>query len=155
MTNNKPVYVNNTTDFKFLALGYEMPFLFEGREYKTLWHVVESNKYAHSDTIEIEGKKMMLAWYLLDLPIKEAVKITKERHATKEGYHQNISTILFNAVMARINTNEEFSRKLLETDSRRIVYASPLDTVWGGRNNRLGFLLEKVRESLLHNSIEA
>lgn len=127
----------------FLSNFYGSPFILDGKQYSTVEHFFQSQKFAGTKYEEYircletpaeaarEGKRR-------DLPLR------KDWEEVKEG-------VMYKGLIAKFTQNPALQIALLATKGEMLREVSPYDRYWGtGRDqtgkNRLGVLLVRLRD---------
>lgn len=132
--------------YGFLSNFYSSPTIIDGKEYPTNEHFFQSQKFVGNPEEE----------YILSLPTPaETAKEGKRRDfPLRPDWERVKEDVMLKGLLAKFEQNPVLKQKLLDTKGSNLRETSPYDKYWGtGRDmkgqNRLGFLLEKVREELL------
>ncbi|GAA6143444.1 NADAR family protein [Hydrogenophaga sp. 5NK40-0174] len=139
---------------------YDSPFTVDGQLYPTAEHFMMAEKAALFGDLATRSM-------VLDAPNPGAAKALgrQVRGFDESRWLANRLDIVIRANLAKFSQNQEMGEYLLQTGSRILVEASPVDSVWGiglahddddASNpnlwrglNLLGFALMKVRDTLV------
>lgn len=127
--------------------NYEIaPIIVNGLEYKTNEHYFQANKFSGADLEAVrqaptpdESKK--IAW---TLPLD------------RTEWEERKEAVMMQGLLYKFEQHPALLEKLLRTGNSRIVEESDSDMYWGGTlpgsKNRLGEMLEEIREKHLKNN---
>lgn len=125
----------------FLNNFYYSPFTIDGIEYKTVEHYYQAKKFAGDQFHQI----------IQTATPDEAKKLAHEFTCNEVEWSQVKDNIMREALEAKFSQHQELRQKLLDTGSSKLIEDSSRDPYWGGilegSKNRLGELLEELRES--------
>ena len=141
---------------------YESPFEVEGVVYKTAEHWMMAKK------AELFGDTEILEKIIQSKTPAEAKKLgRKVKNFDNDVWNENRCEIVVEGNRHKFTQNPEFKEFLLNTGSRILVEASPVDAIWGigmakdhkdiynpsawKGENLLGFALMEVRDLLNEN----
>lgn len=132
--------------YGFLCNFYKAPTIIDGKEYKTNEHFFQSQKFV--------GK--IQEQYIMDLETaRQSAREGKRRDfPLRKDWDEVKEDIMYKGLMAKFEQHPLLKKKLLETAGKSLFEVSPYDDYWGTYKdntgkNRLGILLERVREELL------
>ena len=131
--------------YGFLSNFYSAPMTINGKEYPTNEHFFQSQKFVGKPEEE----------YIIALPTPgDTAKEGKRRDfPLRSDWEKVKEEVMLKGLVAKFEQNPVLKQKLLETRGFKLRETSPYDKYWGtGRDmkgkNRLGVLLEKVRDEI-------
>ena len=131
------IYLNNF---------FYSPFTVDNKEYKTVEHFYQSKKFSGDQAEAIR----------LSPTPDEAKRLAHEFTFNENEWALVRDDVMRIGLEAKFNQNPDLRKKLLGTGSSRLVEDSLRDAYWGGildgSFNRLGTLLEELRESYRNSS---
>jgi ribA/ribD-fused uncharacterized protein len=141
-----PILFNSKSkDWCWLSNFFMSPFVIQGKEYPTVEHWFQSQKFSNPEVQE----KVRLA-----TTATQAKKLGRTRDASFLANWDSVKEdILYEGLKAKFDQNSLLQNLLLKTGSEELIEHSPWDSYWGsGRTgkgkNRMGFLLMKLRSDL-------
>jgi ribA/ribD-fused uncharacterized protein len=141
-----PILFNSKSkEWCWLSNFFISPFVIQGKEYPTVEHWFQSQKFSNPELQERVRTAPTAA---------QAKKVGRTRDASfLENWDSVKETILYEGLKAKFDQNIVLQNLLLKTDSEELIEQSPWDSYWGsGRTgkgkNRMGFLLMKLRSEL-------
>ncbi|PLS19609.1 Swarming motility protein YbiA [Bacillus sp. M6-12] len=134
--------------YGFLSNFYHAPTVMNGVTYPTNEHFFQSQKFA--------GKPQEQYIIALPTPGDTAREGKRRDFPLRSDWEQVKEEIMLQGLIAKFEQHPELLKRLMETKESSLRETSPYDSYWGtGRNlkgkNRLGVLLEKVRDEILVN----
>lgn len=134
--------------YGFLSNFYPSKMKIDGKVYPTNEHFFQSQKFA--------GKAQELYIMGLETPAETAREGKRRDFPLRKNWGDVKEDIMLNGLIAKFEQNSILKKKLLETRGYCLRETSPYDKYWGtGRDmkgqNRLGVLLEKVRDEIFSN----
>lgn len=120
------------------------PFRLEGRDWRTVEHYFQAQKFAGTEREE--------AIRLTKSPMI-AARMGRARVGLREDWDQVREAVMLTALRAKFAQNADLARRLLETGRAELVEHTSNDSYWadggdGSGLNRLGVLLMQVRDEL-------
>ena len=123
------------------------PIIIDGLEFQTVEHFYQASKFTGEDFEAVRltptpdaAKKLAYQFELVDV----------------EGWEEKKDSVMLKALQTKFEQHPDLLQKLLETGNARLVEDSDKDSYWGGilegSRNRLGELLESIREKYLNSS---
>ena len=141
-----PIYFNSKTkEWSWLSNFFLSPMILQEKEYPTVEHWFQSQKFTNPDLQE----KIRLC-----PSAAQAKKLGRTRDASFLPNWDSVKEeILFQGLKAKFEQNSFLQTLLLKTGSEELIEQSPWDSYWGsGRlgngKNRMGHLLMKLRSEL-------
>lgn len=123
--------------FEFLSNFHPSKIVIEEKEYDTVEHYYQSQKFKDTPYEEIIRKA--------ETPAK--TKRLAKRYPIREDWDEVKDEVMLKGLRAKFTQNPELKDKLIETGECNIHEASPYDLYWGEKGlDKLGKLLMKVRE---------
>lgn len=129
----------------YLSNFYDAPFTVNGITYSTVEHFFQSIKF--------QGTKWEFYIRLLATPALAAKEGKRRDLPLRTDWDQIKEEVMYFAIGHKFRQNLPLMKKLVATGNSELIENSPYDSYWGvGKNgtgqNRLGFLLMKLREEL-------
>jgi ribA/ribD-fused uncharacterized protein len=146
----------------FLSNFYYAKMIIDGVKYKTVEHFYQSMKFWKGTTIVIQDtlvpREIDLRSYIAEQPTpREAADLGRSSNFTHlmiDNWEEDVCfAVMMKGVYHKFKQNPNLLEKLLGTDNRIIIEASPFDYRWGeGRDgtgeNYLGRTIMGVRDRL-------
>jgi ribA/ribD-fused uncharacterized protein len=136
---------SKSPDYCWLSNFFLSPMIIQGKEYLTVEHWFQSQKFTDSEVQE----KIRLA------PTPASAKaLGKKRHPSfRSDWDSLREDIMMEGIRAKFDQNIVLYGNLLKTGTAELKEQSPWDSYWGtGRSgngkNRMGVLLMKLRAEL-------
>ncbi|CAG9326881.1 unnamed protein product [Blepharisma stoltei] len=130
-------------DSIYLNNYFESPFTIGGKEYQTVEHFYQANKYPDHDTYEMIRN--------CETP-DQAKKLANSMQYDRENWQERKDEVMMRALWAKFLQHPELKEKLLETGDKVLIEDSNKDAYWGGAlegsRNRLGEMLMEIRVKL-------
>jgi N-glycosidase YbiA len=131
--------------YGFLSNFYYAPVRINEVEYKTNEHFFQSKKF--------EGTPYEQYIIKLNTPAEAAKEGKRRDFPLRKDWEQVKEDIMLQGLIEKFRQHPELLKRLMETKGYRLRETSPYDSYWGtGRDfkgkNRLGILLEKVRDEI-------
>ena len=125
--------------YRFLSNFYVAPIMLDGKQYRTIEHYFQSQKFPGEDL----GEAIRLAD-----TARAAKKLAWQRPAPAD-WDERKESVMLAALRTKFAQYPELAQKLLATGDAQLHEDSPDDLFWGVKGrDRLGQLLMKVREEL-------
>lgn len=140
-----PIRFYRTGDaYGFLSNFSRSPFRLEGRDWRTVEHYFQAQKFAGSEREE--------AIRLTTSPMV-AARMGRARVGLRADWDQVRDAVMLVALRAKFGQNPELARRLCDTGQVELVEHTSKDSYWadggdGTGRNRLGVLLMQVRDEL-------
>ena len=139
------LFNSKSPEWSFLSNMFVSPMIIDGKEYLTVEHWFQSQKFTNP---ELQEKIRLCS------SAAKAKKLGRTRDSTFKSHWDAIKEeILFEGLKAKFTQNSVLQTLLLKTGSEELIEHSPWDSYWGsGRlgkgKNRMGYLLMKLRSEL-------
>ena len=149
--------VKDWKEFFFMSNFYRAPILIDEKIWPTSEHYYQAMKFSKQKVEKCnkkdESQVDLVEKVRLSKNPKQATvigrtfTIRKDWPKVKEGFMEI-------ALKAKFTQHKDLQMKLLKTEKKKLVERTPKDSYWGdggdgSGQNRLGYLLEKVRDNLL------
>jgi N-glycosidase YbiA len=131
--------------YGFLSNFYRATTTINGVEYPTNEHFFQSQKFV--------GKPEEQYIIALPTPADTAKEGKRRDFPLRSDWEEVKEEVMLQGLIAKFEQHPELLKRLMDTKGSLLRETSPYDSYWGtGRNmngkNRLGFLLEKVRDEI-------
>lgn len=132
--------------YGFLSNFYIAPMVINGITFKTNEHFFQSQKF--------KGKLQELYIVGLETPAETAKEGKRRDFPLRNDWELVKEEIMLQGLIEKFKQHPALMERLMETKGCTLRETSPYDSYWGtGRDmkgkNRLGYLLEKVRDEIL------
>jgi ribA/ribD-fused uncharacterized protein len=136
------LFNSKSSEYRWLSNFFESPMILNGKDYQTVEHWFQSQKFTNSELQE----KIRLA-----PTASKAKALGKKRESSFRADWDSLrEDILYTGLQAKFQQNPILLEKLLATGTYELKEDSPWDSYWGlGKSgkgqNRMGHLLMKLR----------
>ena len=144
------IYFYGTKQWKeyfYMSNFYLAKINLDDKEWKTTEHYFQAMKFSTTSPTLVEQVR------LAETP-REAADLGRNRtNPRRNDWEEVKEEYMEKALYAKFTQHKKLKRMLLDTGSKKLVERTKNDSYWGdggdGKGkNRLGFLLEKIRERL-------
>jgi ribA/ribD-fused uncharacterized protein len=142
------LFYSSKTNPQYVCLSnyyHKSPFDLDGKHWKTVEHYYQAHK---SNDINIRESMRNL-----ERP-GDAAYVGRRLPEIREDWEEVKYSIMYKAVSAKFNQNENVKNILINTYDEVLHEDSPTDFIWGWQNNGkdwLGKILMIVREEIVEN----
>jgi ribA/ribD-fused uncharacterized protein len=139
------LFNSKSLEYNWLSNFYNAPMMIHGKEFQTVEHWFQSQKF-------------------LDFQVQENIRLAstpasaralgKKKHTSfRENWDSIRETIMLEGLRAKFQQHQDLKEKLLATKTLELQEQSPWDSYWGTGNsgngkNRMGQLLMQLRKEL-------
>lgn len=127
----------------------------KGDEYAEIIRTTSSSHFAY--LLGNMGGNIRPNWKIGNVSVKDIIKTYKSTVSIREDWCDVKESIMRKALMYKFGGDEIMMKELIKSGDHHLVEYSPRDSYWGtfwnkDGKNRLGVLLESVREELLEST---